>query len=698
MADAQTGSHPGSWPVNTPAHPSLDPADLEALGSQATRLNQLLIGLLVSYGYVFVTNGTIHDAGLFTDQFSAQLPVFGVAVPSTTFYLWVPSILIASFIYFQLLADGYWQLVRRALALPGGRDVVEERLQGTILAPVLIPVGAPTRAGRTIQRRPILVYITCFLGWGAAPTCLLLMLGRVVKSHELGLESIHFSLTMLAEVLALVWFGRMQTLLGWTPRERGVTNWWAVVIVGAQFLFVIQLFATEGSFQLTRITGALYEYLPRLWWCDTALLILAILTRFRLAGRDSAAPHVKDGKERLAGYAALAACAAQLMLCPLAVFPGAVFAWAHGINGRFAGWWTAVSKGLLDYQPYPDLSGADLSVRPAGWVANDPTSMQLVRPFQLPEPRDLRHADARGAFLVRAQLNDASMPYIDLSHCDAREAQFGETDLQYANLDRANLNNAHLVNAQLSFANLESAILRNADLSGANLEYSRLTAADFRAGAKKGSGAEATDTWLGEDPHALLAPDADFLGADLTGVLGPGSVLERCNFQNTTLNRADLTHADMARADLSGVAGEAATLSQAELNHSVLDRADFSFARLDNADLNWSRADQLNLMFADLDGASLDYSAWGNCRLISCWFSPGSARHATFYNCLFQHADFRGARLAHSYFYNCYFSTDVPFDGADLTGCNFVGCHDGPPRPPEANAPDCIWDFELGGK
>jgi uncharacterized protein YjbI with pentapeptide repeats len=95
---------------------------------------------------------------------------------------------------------------------------------------------------------------------------------------------------------------------------------------------------------------------------------------------------------------------------------------------------------------------------------------------------DLRGADLRGAYLMKADL--------------------GVIDLTGADLRKANLTGADLRKANLTGANLAGAVLRKANLRETNLTGANLTGADIRS----------TKSWR-----------ANFSGADLRGALRLGN-------------------------------------------------------------------------------------------------------------------------------------------------------------------------------
>jgi hypothetical protein len=156
----------------------------------------------------------------------------------------------------------------------------------------------------------------------------------------------------------------------------------------------------------------------------------------------------------------------------------------------------------IGYETYAELRDDDVSTKPSAWTGleqNADEEIAQVKGADL-EGRDLRHADAGGAFLVKAKLSGARLRGADFDDADLRAADFYDADLRDARLVGADLRGTDLRSADLAGANLISADLRDArlvdaNLSGANLGY-----------------------WGVLDPAPWPGPD--LRGADLSGAQG----------------------------------------------------------------------------------------------------------------------------------------------------------------------------------
>ena len=209
----------------------------------------------------------------------------------------------------------------------------------------------------------------------------------------------------------------------------------------------------------------------------------------------------------------------------------------------------------LGYNPFAQLTEADVSTKPAGWTGRD-EEIGAVRGANL-NGLKLHYIQAYGAFLVKARLWRTDLRNASLSEADLREANLRQADLRFAVLDRAKLARAALPEADLRNANLDRADLRNANLS-----------------------------------FALLS-EATLLDATLDG-----ANLYKSDLHSAFLQRASLTKADLREANL-----ENSNLTMANLGESYLISTNLSNARLKNAFLSQAILTDANLKKSDLSGA-----------------------------------------------------------------------------------------------
>jgi Pentapeptide repeats (8 copies) len=107
---------------------------------------------------------------------------------------------------------------------------------------------------------------------------------------------------------------------------------------------------------------------------------------------------------------------------------------------------------MLGYETYADLTDDDVSTKPSDWTGREETAeVESAKGADL-EDRDLRHADASGAFLVKAKLGGEDLSGADLRGTDLRGPNFFSANLRGANLANVDLSGAKLMVANLSYA------------------------------------------------------------------------------------------------------------------------------------------------------------------------------------------------------------------------------------------------------
>lgn len=231
----------------------------------------------------------------------------------------------------------------------------------------------------------------------------------------------------------------------------------------------------------------------------------------------------------------------------------------------------------LGYDPYPDLTEATLSVRPANWSGGD-DQVASIRGARLNNLK-FRYAQAYGIFLANAHLWRADFQGAFLSEADLRGADLGQSNLRYALLDRALLNRANLDRAVLDGGNFT-----RADMRGANLSYSSVTNAtlvDVRLDGASLYAARLSGTSLirasleKADLRDAHLEGANFQNANLQQAYFWSAKLSGAKFANALLGNAILIEADLRGADLRG----------AQLAGTVLTGVNLQDANLDNADL-----------------------------------------------------------------------------------------------------------------
>ncbi len=230
---------------------------------------------------------------------------------------------------------------------------------------------------------------------------------------------------------------------------------------------------------------------------------------------------------------------------------------------------------LVGFSPFAQVTGAELSTRPPA-ATERPDALDSVQGARLGGAR-LRHIQAYGAFLAKANLWQADLEAAELSESDLREINARRANFQSAQLDRANLERAILQQANFDQADLTRANLRAADLSYASLQNATLVDSTMDA--------------------------ANLYGSNLRGASLQRAALSQADLRAAHLEGADLRFANLASAYLSSAAMAGAQLQGAQLKESLLTQANLRGADLRGANLTGAALNGANLEGANLRSA-----------------------------------------------------------------------------------------------
>ena len=239
--------------------------------------------------------------------------------------------------------------------------------------------------------------------------------------------------------------------------------------------------------------------------------------------------------------------------------------------------WAAEILWTAGYNPYAQLTEAEVSTKPPAWSGRDEDVAQ-VKGASLNRLK-LRYIQAYGAFFAKARLWQADLRNAYLSEADLREANLRQADLQFVALDHAMLVRASLQEADLRNSNLNRANLREANLSSAVL-----------------SGATLLDATL---DHASLYK------ADLRNVLMQRASLKQADLREANLGNANLTMANLQETYLTSTKLGNAQLKQADLSLAILTDADLRKSDLSGSDLQGAILRGADMSGANLQGADL---------------------------------------------------------------------------------------------
>lgn len=150
-------------------------------------------------------------------------------------------------------------------------------------------------------------------------------------------------------------------------------------------------------------------------------------------------------------------------------------------------------------------------------------------------------ANLNGIRCIRANFDDASLIYADLTEAHLENAYFDNAILKNASLENTHLEDSDLSNAILEFAQLRYSILNRAEMDGAHLEGADLFGADL----------------FGVDLHEAhlegsILENAHLEGARLESVHLEGALLSCTHLENSCLINAHLEGANLWKSHLEG--------------------------------------------------------------------------------------------------------------------------------------------------
>ncbi|MBT5532431.1 hypothetical protein HOK31_05185, partial [Candidatus Poribacteria bacterium] len=366
---------------------------LKSVDEVSRTAHRALMVMLVACVVSSLTVWTTTDLVLLTNSGLLQLPTVRMAIPIVGFYVAAPVVLVALYLWFHLYA---WRLWRELGTLPA-RFPDGTHLDGRAHAWMLTGL-VRDHVPHPRHDRPPLWWIQWLashaLTWWAVPLTVVLFWLRILVRRDTPWPVPHVILSTACIVFgSTTWWLYRRTLRVKAARPQA-----------CQSRRVPQLAAAIRHARMTPVCALV------------AITVIAFLT-FR------------------------AASIAISEATPAA--------------GPAARTWVHVYPHLSFRQsPFADLRGADVSTRPAGWIAEGldgqvtEAAFAQVKGARLAD-RDLRFMHGDGAFMVRA----------DLRSSDLHGAQLGSADLRRAVLS----------SADLSGANLRAARLRGADLRGADL-------------------------------------------------------------------------------------------------------------------------------------------------------------------------------------------------------------------------------------
>ena len=460
-------------------------AGLAHVADLSKHVRTLFLMVVGACVFSWLTIATTTDVALILNSSSTPLPIIQTKVPIAGFYWAAPALLLILYLYMHLSLQNLWHELAGLPAIFPDGRSLAQRAFPWMLTN-LLHAYMPQLESRRPAFAQLNVAIALLTGWLLVPFTLFLFWARYLPRHEMDISLLQFVAVAIATLGGAVLLAKTKAALrGGAARPR------AEKAAGSR-------------------SGPL-----------AGLILTAFCAAFAYAVCDGAI--WGDPRKELADKTASA-----------------------GFRT-----WIPDALAWIGYPTFAKLAEARLSSgtdQAAPGAALTREALSGVAGASL-RGRDLRHADASGAFLAKADLREA----------DLREALLGNADLRFATLMRADLRSALLFGADLRGANLGLADLRSTRLPKADLRD-----ADLRR-------AELGQALLGQaDLRRANLERADLRGASLAGARLEDARLSRANLAEANLERAELAGADLTRSNLAGTRLRGAELRGADLSGARL--------------------------------------------------------------------------------------------------------------------------------
>lgn len=478
-ADAQAEESEPTTEDEQTAAPDWLIENIAELSKNTRSLYLIYLGALL---YCAVTVVGVTDRQMLLDE-AVTLPLIGVGVPLTGFFVFAPVVLIATFVYLQLYLQDLQSLKHTMRETYGKED--PGRLYPWIMNVVDHP--QPGLVG-SLQKSAVKVVL-----WWLLPVVLFLFGFSYLKMQEPVLGAIITAMPLLGLCASLFfWHAFRPESVGSWINVRGSIDKSATAATGLMvfgvlvFLFVSVAWMgviPDVARSLTMIDVSYQslvteqKYAP--YWVDLSgkklrganmqatTLINADLSNARLDGAN-----LRSAELDSADFSQASFSGADLRG---AYYSGAVFEATDFSNAIFeSADFSGVSFRGADFSA-AELDSADFSK--AHFMEADFSESNLwLAAFS---GADLRSAAFSGADLEGASFSKADLRSADFSEADLRSADFSGANLEGAVFSKAKLQRADFADKDLSMADFSEAGLQGADFSDADLWYATLTGADL---------------------------------------------------------------------------------------------------------------------------------------------------------------------------------------------------------------------------
>ena len=522
------------------------------------------ISLILGCLYAWLTLAALPDIDLFLPEKTLTLPIVGSGISADGFFLFAPILLLALFLYFQLMLARLWECYGR-LRQEAGKDescldglTVDEYVPPWFLT-VLIP--HPHRGFDYIAKS--IAFTFC---WGFAPITILALGYRYLPAHEYALTLVHCLVAGFSIVAVIRFLRHHAQVLADKPS-----------VINNDLTLMLLMFAPVSLALWIGAYLLINNQLPFLqgirFLSPHAQLIRAELSR-RPPGWDELQwRHINKRIEELQACGAAWADDG----CP------APNPQSSSDTSRFDTPSQELESLLEERGWYREtIIGAQLgriptSDAPKPQAANTAPNICETKEDLVSSPRDLRFAVLLEAYLVNASLHCA-----DLYGADLRRAQLEGADLRSAVLEEADFTQARLQEAVLTDAKMQGAKLPHAQAQGADFTRAKMRDANFEAAQLQRS------VFNGAEMSKAKFINAKITGADLSAARMEGVNLTGAQMQDAGLTGAQMQDADLSSAQMQGTVLEKTQMQRATLLWTNLEGALLLETSLEGADLQWA--------------------------------------------------------------------------------------------------------------
>ncbi|MEM7744291.1 MAG: pentapeptide repeat-containing protein [Pseudomonadota bacterium] len=546
-------------------------------------------GLLALLVFVGVTLMGHQDADFFMHGAATQLPLVGISVPPTAFFIAAPILTAAVYCYLHVYLLGLWEALGRI-----SQDADDQALPlSDRVFPILFTNAAlwyrnRVRQDGSFRERALgrwTLAIAILMTWGFGWLVLGLLWWRSMPLHDEWITMLAGACLWLGLFFGIhgIWAARSylrnpeyQHIRHFSLREFGLATSlllalcaisWARTVGGLETVW--PKLWTEAGFEVVVTTEGLEAHLPRaranlgeakltprppdwkpfdIWLRDHRLDRDGVLT-----DQDPLIPTTEEMQRYRNWLDRLDA--PQLQRRDLA---------GANIQGAF-------------------LPGADLRYTALQQAFLVDAQLQGVDLFgALLEGADLRNtrlqgaslvdADLRGANLWNAQMHGANLVYVELQAANLPSVHMQAANFSNAKLQGANLAQAQMQGANFTLAEMQGAILRGAQMQGASFRDSPMLGAKLGYAQMQGANLVVAQM-QGADLAFAQAQGANFLGVEMRKANLKGALMQGANLRNAKMQGSDCTDADFLAAlvDVADVRCLAGSLSQSQLGMTVGD-------------------------------------------------------------------------------------------------------------------------------